>query len=332
MHLPRVSIMIPTYNQEKYILRAIDSALTQDYPNLDIVISDDHSPDNTQVLVENYLSKRRDSRVKYFRNSQRLGILRNYKKTLYDYASGEWAINLDGDDFFIDPTFISCAVEVAREDEAVVLVFGNYSEFYENSGKHVPILNRKLPRTMSDEDFLMLFCFDKTSWNHSSIVYQRGRAIDLGFYWDESIPRNDWESFLRLIIGKRVGHVTNVSSAWVLHEANETRKLDIGKYLNNFALIDGVTAFAVKSGLNAMRMQKWRRQMLFRSARGSCIAYVRNRDFRGAAAFLRLASKRSWTLPLRVIVNPGVLVRALLSIDPSLYTRVKALARKLTLR
>ncbi len=57
MNFPKVSIMIPTYNQQKYIVRAIESALSQDYPNMEIVISDDNSPDETQAIVENYLCK-----------------------------------------------------------------------------------------------------------------------------------------------------------------------------------------------------------------------------------------------------------------------------------
>jgi glycosyltransferase involved in cell wall biosynthesis len=55
---PRVSIIIPTYNQSKYIVRAIESALSQDYPNLEIIISDDNSPDETDVLKIIYFVKK----------------------------------------------------------------------------------------------------------------------------------------------------------------------------------------------------------------------------------------------------------------------------------
>ena len=332
MYFPKVSIMIPTYKQQKYIIRAIESAFLQDYPNLEIVIADDNSPDDTQAIVEDYLYKKNDLRIKYFKNKGNIGILRNYQKSLYDYASGDWVINLDGDDFFVDPSFISEAVKLTLEDEAVVLVFGNYCEFYQDTAKTVNIMNKNLPRIMSGEDFMMRYSSEKTYWNHNSILYKRENAVRLGFYWDEHVPRNDWESFLRLIINNHVGYIKNISAAWVQHESNETRRLDIKKYLNNYALIKGISAFALTGGVDGSKVRKWTRNMLYRSTRGSCIAYIRNRDFHGAAIFLSHAYKESRVLPLKVIFNPGVVLRALLSVSPSFYTRAKALARKFSLR
>ena len=332
MALPKVSIMIPTYNQQKYILRAIESALLQDYKNIEIVIGDDSSLDETQTIVEDYVSKKNDLRIRYFRNKENIGILRNYKKSLYDCASGDWVINLDGDDFFVDPSFISTAVNLTLEDESIVLVFGNYCEFYQDSSKTVNIMNAELPRVMDGEDFLMRYSNEKISWNHNSIFYKRSNAIRLGFYWDEHVPRNDWESFLRLIINNRVGYIKNISAAWTQHESNETRRLDIKKYLNNYALIKGVSAFALAGGMEGEKVKQFTRNMLYSFTRGSCIGYIRNRDFIGAGVFLTHAYKESPVLPLKVIFNPGVVLRALLSVCPSFYTKAKAIARKLSFR
>lgn len=55
--LPLVSICIPTYNGEAYISEALNSAIHQDYPNLEIIISDDASKDNTLAIVEEFKSK-----------------------------------------------------------------------------------------------------------------------------------------------------------------------------------------------------------------------------------------------------------------------------------
>ena len=50
---PLFSILIPTYNQEKYIMDAVKSSLMQNYPNLEVIVSDDCSNDSTSVLVNN---------------------------------------------------------------------------------------------------------------------------------------------------------------------------------------------------------------------------------------------------------------------------------------
>jgi glycosyltransferase involved in cell wall biosynthesis len=62
--------MIPTYNQAKYISKAIESALNIDYPNIEVIVSDDCSTDNTEEVVSKYLS---DDRFKYIKNEKNLG-------------------------------------------------------------------------------------------------------------------------------------------------------------------------------------------------------------------------------------------------------------------
>ena len=330
MESPKVSIMIPTYNQQQYIVRAIESALLQDYENLEIIVSDDSSSDDTQAVVREFIQKSGDSRIKYFRNSDNIGILRNYRKTLYDYIDGDWVINLDGDDFFIDPKFISTAIRLTKEDADIVLVFGNYCEFSQKTSKSIEILNKGLPRVMEGKDFLLRYSNDSISWNHNSILYKRSNAIRLGFYWDELVPRNDWESFLKLIINNRVGFIENISAAWVQHESNETRRIDIKKYLNNFVLIKGICFFAKNNGIGEDFVHKFSRNMFYTFTRGSSIAYIRNNDFKGLAVFLSRASKENRLLPFRVIFNMGVIARAMISFSPSLYTAVKKFARKLS--
>ena len=328
MKSPKVSIMIPTYNQQKYIVRAIESALSQDYENLEVVVSDDGSTDDTRVIVNEFIEQLGDSRIKYCRNHENIGILRNYQKTLYDYVDGDWVINLDGDDFFIDSKFISTAIKLIKEDGAIALVFGNYCEYSEKTSRSIEILNRGLPRLMEANDFLLRYSTDKIFWNHNSIIYKRSNAMQLGFYFDAMVPRNDWESFLRLIINHRVGFIENISAAWVQHESNETRRVDINKYLNNFSLIRGVCLFALNNGVDKLLVKKFSKNMFYRSARGSSIAYVRNGDFKGLVLFLSRVYKEDPLLPFRVIFNPGVISRAFLSLNPSLYTAVKRFIRK----
>jgi glycosyltransferase involved in cell wall biosynthesis len=330
MKNPKVSIAIPTYNQSKYIIRAIESALAQDYKNLEIVISDDNSPDDTESVVKKFIEDGNDDRIKYFKNKENLGILQNYKKSLYERLTGDWVINLDGDDFFVNSNFISAAMVMAVEDSSLVLIFGNYCEFYESNSRRVDIRNKNLPKSMNGDDFLMRYAKGQTLWNHNSIIYKRDKAIKLGFYWDEVIPMNDWESFLRLIATGRVGYLEIISAAWVQHGANETRRLDLKKYLNNFVLIKGVADFATAFGMNKNAVHLFLKNLMFRSACETCIAYFRNRDFYGALIFLRHAYAENRLLPFKVISNPGIFMKALLSLNPSFYTHAKAFARRLS--
>lgn len=332
MSIPKVSIMIPTFNQAKYIVRAIQSAQSQDYGNLEIVVADDHSTDTTKEVVEEFLAQTGDDRIRYFRNSENLGILRNYQNNLYKNSTGDWAINLDGDDFFIDPKFISTAMMLSGKDPQISLIFGNYAEYQQVNGRRVDIINGDHPSIIDDEHFFRAYAANKIFWNHNSIIYRRPEAIRLGFYWDTKVKRNDWESFLRLIVGHKVGYIASIAAAWVQHEANETKRLDLAKYLNNFVLIEGVSRFASDAGMNVEFIENWRRQMLYKSTRGSCIGYIRNRDFSGMVKFLRHAFNVSPILPLKAAFDPSLMARAMLALNPSLYTAVKSMFRKMVHR
>ena len=137
---------------------------------------------------------------------------------------------------------------------------------------------------------------------------------------------------MRLVVNNRVGHIKSISAAWTQHELNETKRTDVKKYLNNYSLIEGIATYAANSGMNEAKVAQWKKNMFYRSTRGSCIGYIKNRDLYGAMLFLSYAGKEDWSLPLKVIFSPGIIIRTVLSMQPSFYTKAKAIARKISLR
>ncbi len=90
-----VSVIIPVYNVEKYIREAIQSIQNQTYKNLEIIIIDDGSTDNTYNILEE-LAKN-DNRVKLYRNEKNLKIVKTLNRAL-SLANGEYIARMDGDD------------------------------------------------------------------------------------------------------------------------------------------------------------------------------------------------------------------------------------------
>lgn len=92
-----VSIIMPTYNCEKYICETIDSVIKQTYQNWELIIVDDCSKDNTKAVLENYLEM--DSRIIYHRLEKNSGaaVARNMAM---DFAIGEYMAFLDSDDLW----------------------------------------------------------------------------------------------------------------------------------------------------------------------------------------------------------------------------------------
>lgn len=109
---PKVSIGIPVFNGAKTLTRTIEAAINQDYTNLEIIISDNCSTDETQAIAEAFQSK--DSRVKYVRQEKNYGMTANFSK-VFEYSTGEFFMWAAHDDQH-DPTFISKCLPLLLSD------------------------------------------------------------------------------------------------------------------------------------------------------------------------------------------------------------------------
>ena len=96
--MAKVSVIIAAYNEEAYIGRAVDSVLAQTYSDLELIVVDDLSSDNTVRIVEDYCAKDRRVRLLRHDTNNGSGAARN---TALRQSSGEWVAILDGDDWYL---------------------------------------------------------------------------------------------------------------------------------------------------------------------------------------------------------------------------------------
>lgn len=90
-----VSIIMPSYNTARYIFETIQSVINQTYQNWELIIVDDCSTDNTDIVVE----KIKDPRIKYIKNEKNLGAAVSRNRALRE-ARGRWVAFLDSDDLW----------------------------------------------------------------------------------------------------------------------------------------------------------------------------------------------------------------------------------------
>ena len=109
--LPLVSIALCTYNGRRFLPEQLDSLLAQTYPNLEIVVSDDCSSDDTLAILERY--KRRDRRMKIAVNTENLGFAHNFERALR-LCQGAYVAPCDQDDVWL-PEKIAALVEIIGE-------------------------------------------------------------------------------------------------------------------------------------------------------------------------------------------------------------------------
>ena len=115
---PLVSICIPVFNGENYLLECINSALNQNYTNFEILILDNCSTDSTAEISTSI----NDERVIYIKNNENIGAINNFSKCI-DEAKGEYFVLLPHDDLLL-PNFVSTYVK-QMEEESIGLVYSS---------------------------------------------------------------------------------------------------------------------------------------------------------------------------------------------------------------
>lgn len=129
MSKPKVSIGMPVYNGERYVVQAIESILSQTFTDLELIISDNASTDRTREICEGFAA--RDSRVTFFRQPSNLGPIRNYD-AVFQAARGEYFKWAAADDV-IEPTFIEKCAHVLDTNPACVLAYPK-AKFIDQNG------------------------------------------------------------------------------------------------------------------------------------------------------------------------------------------------------
>jgi glycosyltransferase involved in cell wall biosynthesis len=250
---PLVSIMIATYNQPKYILKAVESAFDQDYCNVEIIISDDSLNDETKLILEKFTIF---NNFKYYKNDKNIGRVKNYRRLLYDLSNGKYVIMLDGDDFFIDNKHISKAVSFFNKDEKIILVGAGINVFYE---KENIVKEHRVTETDRIFEGKNIFKTPRFLANHQTSIYNRKLACELDFYRHPSMGC-DSESLFRLYLHGRIVYLSSISATWRIHDQNTTFIRDLKLQIKELDFIDSISDYALPF-LNLNILNKWKKFM-----------------------------------------------------------------------
>jgi glycosyltransferase involved in cell wall biosynthesis len=299
----KVTIMIPTYNQVAFISEAIDSALAQTYPNLEVIVGDDASTDSTPEIV----AKINDPRLKYVRNISNLGRTANYKNLLYNHATGDYVVNLDGDDYYTDSSFISEAVKLIISNQNTVIVAAQATT---KSAQNESISKIPACRTATGIQILKKLPNTEYFFMHMATLYSRKTALDIDFYKSSAIS-SDWESLYRLSLRGKVCYLVRNVGTWRIHGANETGTTNTIKQLENLTIWGNIyndaIAFSMPQSLAAFISAR----CIAFFAQSSCIKVSMNGNVE-LLTFLIAVFHRYKIATLLIMLNPSYIARLLL--------------------
>jgi glycosyltransferase involved in cell wall biosynthesis len=115
----KVSVLVPVFNSETFLVECLESVLAQDFEDMEILIADDASTDGSAALVECYAA--RDARIRWWKNPRNLGLARNFNCCL-QAARGDYIKYVLQDDKLISPLAIQSMAGMLDHHPEVSLV------------------------------------------------------------------------------------------------------------------------------------------------------------------------------------------------------------------
>ncbi len=184
--MKKVSIIIPCYNVQEYIAQCLDSVLTQTHTNLEIIVVDDGSTDNTYTILEEYAQK--DTRIRVIRKENRgLAAARN---TGIEAATGEYLVLLDSDDVML-PEKIAQQLLWMDQHPTYELVYSGLYHFWDHTSKIYRLAIAPLTRDIY-QGLLRGNCINPNTVCIKRSVYER-----IGGFDEALRSAEDWEYWLR---------------------------------------------------------------------------------------------------------------------------------------
>ncbi|OGC07806.1 hypothetical protein A2230_00390 [candidate division WOR-1 bacterium RIFOXYA2_FULL_36_21] len=262
--MPKVSIAIPTYNRASYLEQAIESALAQDYCNLEVIVSDNASDDGTEALVRKYIG---DKRFVYHRQKINIGPQKNWQKLVYEYVSGEWMMILGSDDYLIDHNFISKCVESINKVSNCVICYGNIRILYEDGGSSFDRIN-KSPAVMDGTWYF--WDYEKGSSIHVvCMLFDRCKAIENKAFALDVIGA-ETELISKLLLSGTVCFVDTVAVAYRIHSEGDSYNVNFERLYGNYQSYVNIFNFALQLHptwkKKLLKLRKERLQGFFKTA------------------------------------------------------------------
>lgn len=176
----KVSIIVPTYNGEKYIKKCVESIMNQTYSNIEIIIVNDGSTDSTKKIIEEL--KRKDNRIKLYSNKNKgVSFSRNFG---IDKSTGEYIFFVDSDDH-IKPNTIEIMMDIIKKYDCDVVRCNYMVEKEDGTIINNNIEDKYIYSKDDKEELIKQIVFGKIPSFSCLLLIKKEKIIKK---FDESIP------------------------------------------------------------------------------------------------------------------------------------------------
>ena len=209
-----ISIIVPAYNAEKYIGKCLDSLVNQTKKELEFIIVNDGSKDNTEKVVKEY----KDDRIKYFKNkNQGIGKTRNFG---IEKATSKYIMFLDSDDY-LDETACEKLFNKAEKNKLDIVICDFYKEY--DDGRIEEIINPPF-KDSSLKDNPDIITEYLCPW---AKIYKRSLLIDNSIRFVEDLKYEDAPFVIEALDkANKIGKIDECLNYYLIHGNSETTVRD----------------------------------------------------------------------------------------------------------
>lgn len=179
----KVSVVVPIYNQENYLNECIDSLLKQKYDNIEIILVDDGSSDNSGRICDEYVRNNRSRCSVVHKKNEGLPLAR---KTGWEKASGEYVCFVDSDDWVDDLYVKSLVVPVLKKPDIDIVICESLEDYCRTNKDEYGI-------SMRNEAINRVFDYHTNGWSTCGKLYKRRKLLDIKEWWTTNGMGEDTE-------------------------------------------------------------------------------------------------------------------------------------------
>jgi len=248
---PLVTIAIPTFNRASFLPKALKSALAQDYTNLQIIVSDNASTDNTLAVLATF----RDPRLQVLKQAQNLGMVPNWNACL-NAAAGIFFLLLSDDDC-LTPCGITALMGAAqRSNPAAACVFGGAAVV--NTNGSILFHSPESPSELTAVEAIAQFFNGKIKIYPCSTLLSTSQLRDHGGYNGERFGQAaDGAAWMMIALtAGKIAFVNDTVSAYCVHDKAMSYSISVTKSLDSVSAVASVVTH--HQGITDIERQKLR--------------------------------------------------------------------------
>lgn len=253
--LPKISVIITTYNRKEFLHQAVQSILHQDYPHKEITVIDDCSSDGTADMMSRSFGD--DPRVIYMQNEANRGPGNNRRKALSAHGDGEYILFLDDDDYLIDRSYFSRAVHFHSQHPELAFVAANVFLEYSKTSELKPS-SLQLKRITPKEAYFRNFeqkGYPKPA-STLTAIFRRDALMKMDILNMNMV--NDASIYLRALLIGDAGFIDTLAGVYRIHGNNITFHLSQSFLLENLEEKRLIRNMAIERyGYSKAEMNEW---------------------------------------------------------------------------